>query len=99
MVKLNGSIFDYTDKYFILHPEHTRKELYELQDDIRAIIRKGSSDIERDLHSDIASFDINYILKKCNDRGLVKKVKTGNEWVVEKEWMKNKKISVYRYFT
>jgi len=93
MVILNGSIFDYTDKYFILHPEHTRKELYELQDNIRAIIRKGSSDIERDLHSDIDSFDINYILNKCNDRRLVKKVKTGNEWV------NNKKISVYRYFT
>jgi len=99
MVKLNGSIFDYTDKYFILHPEYTRKELYELQDNIWKLIKKGSSDIERDLHSDIDSFDINYILKICNDRGLVKKVKTGNEWVTGSEWVKNKKISVYRYFT
>jgi len=99
MPKLNGSIFDYTVTYFILHQEHTRKELYELQDNIWKLIKKGSSDIERDLHSDIDSFDINYILKICNDRGLVKRVKTGNEWVTESEWTKNKKISVYRYFT
>lgn len=93
MPKLNGTIFDYTDKYFILHPEYTRKELYELQVNIWALIKKGSRDIQRDLNSDIDSFDINYILKQCNDRNLVKKVKAGNEWV------NNKKISVYRYFT
>ena len=99
MVILNGSIFDYTDTYFLLHPEHTRKELYEVQDNIWKLIRKGSSDIEKDLHSDIDSFDINYILKLCHDRNLVKRVKTGNEWVTGGEWVKNKKISVYRYFT
>lgn len=93
MPKLNGTIFDYTDKYFILHPEYTRKELYELQINIWVLIKKGSRDIQRDLNSDIDSFDINYILKQCNDRNLVKKVKTGNEWV------NDKKISVYRYFT
>lgn len=93
MPKLNGSIFDYTEKYFILHPEYTIEKLYELQNDILTIIRKGSRDIKMELNSDIDSFHINYILKLCRDRHLVKRVKTGNEWV------NNKKISVYKYFT
>lgn len=50
MPKLNGSIFDYTEKYFILHPEYTMKQLYELQNDILIIIRKGSADIKLELN-------------------------------------------------
>jgi len=103
MPKLNGTIFDYTDKYFMLYSTYTRKQLYELQDSIVAIIKNGSRDIKKELNSDIDNFHINYILKLCHDRNLVKRVKIGNEWVardsVYSDRGKNKKISVYKYFT
>lgn len=86
-------IFDYNPQFFRLHPEYTREELLNLQEDILVVISEGSDDIEKDLNSKMDRYHIHVILRECHDRKLVQREKLGYEVI------KGNKVPVYRYFT
>ena len=69
-----GPIFSYDDRYFS-DCEHTKEELYRLQDQILLIIRKGSSDIFEDVkkNTSISDKEINTCLTQTFHYGLIER--------------------------
>ncbi|KAF6246362.1 hypothetical protein C6990_09550 [Nitrosopumilus sp. b3] len=80
-------ILGYDDRYFLDRP-YTREELFELQRQILSIIKRGSSDIEKDLKTTIDHKEIDTCLRKCYSKQLIKRERLGVE----------NKVPIYRYY-
>lgn len=73
MTELNPKmpILDYDYRYF-QNCQYTRKELFELQNEILFVVSLGSTDICKDLKTKINDSKIDICLRECHSKQLVK---------------------------
>ncbi len=85
-------LVEYDERYFT-HSKHNAKELYDIQARILSIIGNGSSDILKELDSEIDPKEIDIILRESFQKGLTKRERTGMIVINP-----DHKIPIYRYY-